>query len=118
MIRRPPRSTLFPYTTLFRSECRDVVFDQQRNSVKWATDMTSAPLVIETGRDRNGVRIGFDDRMQCGIELLYAVQITEDKFARGDLACGHCCLQLRNRLLNKLKTASGDRCGRSKQRTQ
>src|SRR5256885_9396397 len=24
MIRRPPRSTLFPYTTLFRSELRDV----------------------------------------------------------------------------------------------
>src|SRR5258707_15696831 len=23
MIRRPPRSTLFPYTTLFRSFCRD-----------------------------------------------------------------------------------------------
>src|SRR2546430_7596570 len=23
MIRRPPRSTLFPYTTLFRSHCRD-----------------------------------------------------------------------------------------------
>src|SRR5256885_10873932 len=23
MIRRPPRSTLFPYTTLFRSPCRD-----------------------------------------------------------------------------------------------
>src|SRR5258708_34454294 len=23
MIRRPPRSTLFPYTTLFRSYCRD-----------------------------------------------------------------------------------------------
>src|SRR3712207_7197344 len=25
MIRRPPRSTLFPYTTLFRSEAGDVV---------------------------------------------------------------------------------------------
>src|SRR5258708_22250668 len=25
MIRRPPRSTLFPYTTLFRSVCADVV---------------------------------------------------------------------------------------------
>src|SRR3712207_6867169 len=25
MIRRPPRSTLFPYTTLFRSNYRDVV---------------------------------------------------------------------------------------------
>src|SRR3712207_9110541 len=24
MIRRPPRSTLFPYTTLFRSESRDL----------------------------------------------------------------------------------------------
>src|SRR2546430_13206284 len=24
MIRRPPRSTLFPYTTLFRSECTDL----------------------------------------------------------------------------------------------
>src|SRR2546429_4256707 len=27
MIRRPPRSTLFPYTTLFRSLCRVVVPD-------------------------------------------------------------------------------------------
>src|SRR5256885_12512833 len=25
MIRRPPRSTLFPYTTLFRSEVRDAI---------------------------------------------------------------------------------------------
>src|SRR2546430_10048201 len=25
MIRRPPRSTLFPYTTLFRSVCKDVI---------------------------------------------------------------------------------------------
>src|SRR2546430_8873296 len=43
MIRRPPRSTLFPYTTLFRSECdvaaedndgepgRDDVLDGQRD---------------------------------------------------------------------------------------
>src|SRR5437899_8535951 len=27
MIRRPPRSTLFPYTTLFRSRCEDVESD-------------------------------------------------------------------------------------------
>ena len=31
MIRRPPRSTLFPYTTLFRSEA--VPIDQQRDAV-------------------------------------------------------------------------------------
>src|SRR2546426_4194263 len=28
MIRRPPRSTLFPYTTLFRSGSREAVVDQ------------------------------------------------------------------------------------------
>src|SRR5258708_38685970 len=28
MIRRPPRSTLFPYTTLFRSSTVDWVYDQ------------------------------------------------------------------------------------------
>src|SRR3989441_2495631 len=39
MIRRPPRSTLFPYTTLFRSECffdhggccADIVVPAERN---------------------------------------------------------------------------------------
>src|SRR5438034_4579279 len=29
MIRRPPRSTLFPYTTLFRSPCQQVVTVQE-----------------------------------------------------------------------------------------
>src|SRR5256884_9804264 len=31
MIRRPPRSTLFPYTTLFRSHEHDVADDQRKN---------------------------------------------------------------------------------------
>src|SRR6267154_5139704 len=31
MIRRPPRSTLFPYTTLFRSPCADPLGDGQRS---------------------------------------------------------------------------------------
>src|SRR3712207_8687045 len=30
MIRRPPRSTLFPYTTLFRSACRQLCYDLER----------------------------------------------------------------------------------------
>src|SRR3712207_8337142 len=30
MIRRPPRSTLFPYTTLFRSEARHADDDEQQ----------------------------------------------------------------------------------------
>src|SRR3712207_7648029 len=31
MIRRPPRSTLFPYTTLFRSETRDMLVTINEN---------------------------------------------------------------------------------------
>src|SRR2546422_6067667 len=36
MIRRPPRSTLFPYTTLFRSETPDrvVVFSDHRPTIE------------------------------------------------------------------------------------
>src|SRR5438270_10459109 len=30
MLRRPPRSTLFPYTTLFRSKCRSSSGEQAR----------------------------------------------------------------------------------------
>src|SRR2546427_1889417 len=36
MIRRPPRSTLFPYTTLFRSELKaqlDSVIDRRRSDI-------------------------------------------------------------------------------------
>src|SRR5438552_12692649 len=32
MIRRPPRSTLFPYTTLFRSEAREAVAAAQSSA--------------------------------------------------------------------------------------
>src|SRR2546429_5271965 len=31
MIRRPPRSTLFPYTTLFRSRCRASFFHRRED---------------------------------------------------------------------------------------
>src|SRR3712207_7597427 len=35
MIRRPPRSTLFPYTTLFRSKLRGLVFDDQSEATAY-----------------------------------------------------------------------------------
>src|SRR3989442_5342081 len=45
MIRRPPRSTLFPYTTLFRSQF-DVVLKE--------FDQTDRPVAVgSVGRDRN-----------------------------------------------------------------
>src|SRR5947207_15176868 len=48
MIRRPPRSTLFPYTTLFRSD-RDAVFP---GAVSWT--VTRFPSAC---RDRKSTRL-------------------------------------------------------------
>src|SRR3712207_7490350 len=49
MIRRPPRSTLFPYTTLFRSVLRvDVELDRRRRGV--AREHRRDALVREAAR--------------------------------------------------------------------
>src|SRR3712207_8465808 len=42
MIRRPPRSTLFPYTTLFRSGSANAV-DDQRSGFPWPVIDVDAP---------------------------------------------------------------------------
>src|SRR3712207_7945085 len=42
MIRRPPRSTLFPYTTLFRSRCGCAVMVLPSSRTKPMSDTTSA----------------------------------------------------------------------------
>src|SRR2546430_4045611 len=38
MIRRPPRSTLFPYTTLFRSHMQGTRFRHAAQFVRWRPD--------------------------------------------------------------------------------
>src|SRR2546430_5639856 len=57
MIRRPPRSTLFPYTTLFRSPCRD-----RRRGPRRADHGGLLPAVGRAGRrgagpDRKSTRL-------------------------------------------------------------
>src|SRR3712207_9394385 len=53
MIRRPPRSTLFPYTTLFRSGWR-IPFDAERMKGFKATadliDAETGKVVLEAGK--------------------------------------------------------------------
>src|SRR3712207_9547384 len=44
MIRRPPRSTLFPYTTLFRSVVVDLLLVEGRRP---ALDLLDVPEVVE-----------------------------------------------------------------------
>src|SRR2546430_12773918 len=53
MIRRPPRPTLFPYTTLFRSCGREPPYDQEergRCGAAAAADHTSAEARRKAGR--------------------------------------------------------------------
>src|ERR1022692_5063530 len=54
MIRRPPRSTLFPYTTLFRSGREDALFCQQPHRHSANPAQLSSRLL---GPDRKSTRL-------------------------------------------------------------
>src|SRR5438132_7975093 len=56
MIRRPPRSTLFPYTTLFRSRGRGVVARRRVEVVRATPDAGHAPPE-PAARDRKSTRL-------------------------------------------------------------
>src|SRR5688572_32257294 len=57
MIRRPPRSTLFPYTTLFRS-CKSNTFPTPRLvGSRGVVQCTDAALQTDCFRDRKSTRL-------------------------------------------------------------
>src|SRR3712207_7146759 len=74
MIRRPPRSTLFPYTTLFRSEPTDVeTFDPHDRLVAGAAQLESVPAV-RAGTDERDVRDRKSTRLNSShANISYAV---------------------------------------------
>src|SRR2546430_444263 len=57
MIRRPPRSTLFPYTTLFRSCCSasppEIVFPSPAPSLLWPSPLSSRRSCLPAARRRS-----------------------------------------------------------------
>src|SRR5688572_32014326 len=56
MIRRPPRSTLFPYTTLFRSSARPLLED--RTGAIWFGNENGEALALRGSRlDRKSTRL-------------------------------------------------------------
>src|SRR5579872_4753733 len=59
MIRRPPRSTLFPYTTLFRS---------LRRAARWSTRRPRARIASAPRRDRKSTRLN-----SSHVRISYAV---------------------------------------------
>src|SRR4029453_1214561 len=54
MVRRPPRSTLFPYTTLFRSQYRARTCMREVIFPRWAA---CRPITLPGGIDRKSTRL-------------------------------------------------------------
>src|SRR2546430_7145767 len=57
MIRRPPRSTLFPYTTLFRSSrCRTAIAMSNANRIPETASVSGSATMV-SGTDRKSTRL-------------------------------------------------------------
>src|SRR3989442_6346282 len=69
MIRRPPRSTLFPYTTLFRSQPRLEQPERFRRQLETGLALLLQPLLLGKGwRDRKSTRLN-----SSHVRISYAV---------------------------------------------
>src|SRR2546425_6916028 len=55
MIRRPPRSTLFPYTTLFRSHAARRRLAMPATTDYWVNDQQGDPLFVVTAEANAGL---------------------------------------------------------------
>src|SRR5260370_31809212 len=67
MIRRPPRSTLFPYTTLFRSASANATSGTKNDTCPAYVSMTSRTRLRRTARTR---MLASTTRALLGIPLL------------------------------------------------
>src|SRR5215475_2174786 len=68
MLRRPPRSTLFPYTTLFRSLNATAVVGATQTFSAAAFDATQQPISGVAFRDRKSTRLN-----SSHVKISYAV---------------------------------------------
>src|SRR5438876_9131432 len=58
MIRRPPRSTLFPYTTLFRSTAtKEIQYVNAKGALTY-TDIAGDPVLYKSKQDRKSGSAG------------------------------------------------------------
>src|SRR5258708_23865534 len=66
MIRRPPRSTLFPYTTLFRSPIRDA---STIGSPRWFAARSPRPTSLATRSEEHTSELQSPDHLVCRLLL-------------------------------------------------
>src|SRR3989442_7592313 len=81
MIRRPPRSTLFPYTTLFRSDPGPAPGRPSRFRPVW-TDPRTARRETPRTSDRKSTRLN-----SSHVRISYAVFCLKKKDNNGYIAC-------------------------------
>src|SRR2546427_12481476 len=60
MIRRPPRSTLFPYTTLFRSQQREQDLDRLQKALGALVETRRTALGLVMTLGENAIQFDFD----------------------------------------------------------
>src|SRR5258708_21080999 len=65
MIRRPPRSTLFPYTTLFRSLC----LPRSRSTSPRAATFSSSPSGTDSRSEEHTSELQSPDHLVCRLLL-------------------------------------------------
>src|SRR3712207_8288991 len=84
MIRRPPRSTLFPYTTLFRSEERGLAHCLTTRDELEITDEASIRAAIDHYKDRKSTRLN-----SSHANISYAVFCLKKKTTKHTTALFH-----------------------------
>src|SRR5256885_8753291 len=98
MIRRPPRSTLFPYTTLFRSKAKDTdeskayktLQGMMRAAARIRDQLNPAPQLVRKAFD--SVRVVYLDRKSTRLNsshlvISYAVFCLKKKNKRRQQSC-------------------------------
>src|SRR2546426_7821368 len=95
MIRRPPRSTLFPYTTLFRSGVHETLVNQHDPADR-LEDRAGQPLVLARDVPAQGNRRdpSLEDRKSTRLNsshlvISYAVFCLKKKKTRNQLVIAH-----------------------------
>src|SRR5256885_8176425 len=78
MIRRPPRSTLFPYTTLFRSRAEDEVARRDLVAKRFA-DLRDAERQLAARRLQHVVEIDEDALRRLGAEIGHRSVFFQDR---------------------------------------
>src|SRR3989440_2029908 len=81
MIRRPPRSTLFPYTTLFRSQAEDGIRDLI------VTGVQTCALPIHTSELQSRSDLVCRLLLVTGVQTCGSEEHTSELQSRSDLVC-------------------------------